>query len=456
MKKEHWLLLTSTGLSLLLALGLIRWLAPELLGVPADLRLVRVSQEVPPFYANVFSRSDDAAEDGLLIKDPVVRVRAPVLYPDAGDFGPNDVLGFRNRQVPNLADVVVVGDSQTYGNNAQLEQNWPSRMRTGLSGRPAEVYAMATGGWAAPQYLEISRHAAALRPRVLVVAFYSGNDPLESFALAYGSDVWASLRVDPRLSSRDAPRAAFPAPEAETWPVSFPDGVKTVFTPQLRWVSNAREHPAVHAGYRIMAEVASRIASLPGLDGAQLVFTIVPTKELVHARKVKAAGLDAPPAFQGLVRDEPTNIAWLAEQLRSIPRATYVDLVAPLQEAALGPAGLYPEDANGHPVAEGYAVIGRVVAEALSPLLPPDRRGLVALQTSAGGTGRTFRVFLRTSKGVWLVPVPQLLESNGWEASDIPMVTERDLAGVPLLGQMTADPERFGPQGVDVGACGGL
>lgn len=450
MKREHWLVVLSTGLSLVLALGLTRWLAPELLGVPADLHLVRVSKEVPPFYANVFARSDEAAEDGLLIKDPVVRVRAPVLYPDAGGFGPNDVLGFRNRQVPNVADVVVVGDSQTYGNNAPLEQNWPSRLRLGLAGRPAEVYAMATGGWAAPQYLEVSRYAAALRPRVLVVAFYSGNDPLESFALAYGSDVWASLRVDPRLSAGDAPRVTFPAPESETWAVSFLDGVKTVFTPQLRGASNDGERPAVRAGYQIMAEVARRIASLPELGGVPLVLTVVPTKELVHARKVEAAGLTAPAAYDTLVRHEKANIAWLAGQFRSIERATYVDLVAPLQEAALGHSPLYPEDANGHPVADGYAVIGKILAEALVPLLPPDRRGLIALQTSEGSASGTFRVFLRTSKGVWLVPTPRLLESNGWEAAEIPLVTERDLAGLALLGHMSVDPGRFGPKGSEV------
>lgn len=446
-KKEHWLLVLTTSLTLVLAIGLIRWLAPGLLGVPADLQLVKVGKEVPPFYSNVFARSDEAAEDGLLIRDPVVRVRAPALYPDAGGFGPNDILGFRNRGVPNVTDIVVVGDSQTYGNNALLELNWPSRMHQALTGLSAEVYAMATGGWAAPQYLEVSRYAAALRPRLLVVAFYSGNDPLESFALAYGSDVWASLRVDPRLSAGDAPRAAFPAPESETWPVSFPDGVKTVFTPQLRGVSNDRESPVVAAGYQIMAEVARRIVALPELGETPVVFTVVPTKELAYARKVEEAGLTPPPAHAILLRNERANITQLADQLRSLPRATYVDLVTHLQEAALQPVALYPEDANGHPVADGYAVIGKVLAETVSALLPAERIGLVALETSEK---RSFRVFLRTKRGLWVIPNPDVLERNGWEATEVPMVTERDLVGVALLGQMSVDPERFGPRGAAV------
>ena len=100
-----------------------------------------------------------------------------------------------------------------------------------------------------------------------------------------------------------------------------------------------------------------------------------------------------------------------------------------------------------HPVAGGYAVIGKVLAETVSALLPAERIGLVALETSEK---RSFRVFLRTKRGLWVIPNPDVLERNGWEATEVPMVTERDLVGVALLGQMSVDPERFGPRGAAV------
>ena len=50
MKKE-WLFTTVILLvTLAAALGLLRWLAPGLLGVPADLQMVQTSKKVPPFF----------------------------------------------------------------------------------------------------------------------------------------------------------------------------------------------------------------------------------------------------------------------------------------------------------------------------------------------------------------------------------------------------------------------
>ena len=127
MKREWVLLLTSVTLTVVLALGLLRWLAPGLLGIPVDLQMVRVSEKLPPFFEGVF-RIEDYQSPDFILKDPYTSVRAKPLYPEINGMGPNDILGFRNRQVPNVAEVVVIGDSQTYGNNAILEQNWPSRM----------------------------------------------------------------------------------------------------------------------------------------------------------------------------------------------------------------------------------------------------------------------------------------------------------------------------------------
>ena len=358
---KQWLLAAGAlVVTLLLALAVIRWLAPGLLGVPTDLQLVRVAKEVPPFFENIF-RDHDFDTDSYIILDPYLK-RAQPLYPDRGAAGgPHDLLGFRNASIPNRPDIIVIGDSQTYGNNVALVRTWPSELRAALRDPAPVVYSMAVGGWGAVEYLEIFPKALRFWPSLVVVAFYTGNDPLEAFRLAYGNQRWKTLRPDRGLSERDMPRPTFPPPPSERWPVAFPDGVSTVFTPELRLASNA-DHPAVEAGYAIMTRVAQRIAEIADRAGVRVRFTIIPTKELAYALKVKAAGLSAPPAYEKLVQGEEANIRTLAAAIEELRPGSYIDVAGPLQAAALSAVTLYPTNLNGHPVEAGYQVIARAVA----------------------------------------------------------------------------------------------
>ena len=108
-------------------------------------------------------------------------------------MGPNDVLGFRNAAVPAVADIVTIGDSMTYGNNAVMLKNWPSWMQAHLPRENVSVYNMSTGGWAAVQYLDMLEYAASFRPHIVIVAFYTGNDPIESFQMVQGNEHWRWL-----------------------------------------------------------------------------------------------------------------------------------------------------------------------------------------------------------------------------------------------------------------------
>lgn len=357
---REWLLLAaSVAASTLLALLLLRWLVPGLFGVAPDLRVVQVDEEVPPFYENVF-RAEDASGEELLLQDPYTVVRMQPLRPD-GPTGPTDILGFRNRAVPSRADVVAIGDSQTFGLNASLEDNWPSRLDAAL-GESASVYAMASGGWGAVQYLDMFRKALFLKPRLVIVAFYSGNDALESLRTAYAVARWSELRVDPELDP-DARPPAPPAPEVDIWEARFGAGDTEfmVFTPGRRLYSN-REHPAVDTGWEIMAVVGRRIAAEARSADVRVIFTIIPTKERVYAELVDAAGLAAPADYAQLVAAEQRRVAKLRLELAKLEGAEFVDLLPGLRHAARqGHTHLRGPD--GHPKPRGYAAI----AEALTP-----------------------------------------------------------------------------------------
>ena len=436
MKKEWLLLIVTVVVTILLALGLIRVFAPQLLGVSADLRMVQVSEEVVPFYENIF-REEDLRSDDFLLQDPYTNIRAKPLFSNPFRYeGPHDILGFRNRSVPNIADIITIGDSNTYGVNAALEENWPGQLARHLDEKSPLLYNMSTGGWGAVQYLDMFAKALHFKPRVVIVAFYTGNDALESTLLAYNADQWRSLRPD-----RDLSVSTIPGGKdlwADTWEARFDDGVTTTFTPELRLASN-RDVGYIRAGYAIMAAVAERIDSMAAESETPVIFTIIPTKEMVYTEKVAAQGIEAPQGYNDLITAEKRNITTLAAALAALPNAIYVDLVAPLQKAALKAVPLYLPLPNGHPLPAGYGEIARALSPAVDRYLPRKPEGLLMV-------GKEEKIILVREGGIYLFNAPELVTANGWRAADVQAVSLRDIIDLPLRDVIkTVDPARYGP-----------
>ncbi len=427
------------------SLGVIRWQAPQLLGVPVDLQMVQISKEVPPFYENIF-RDEDFQSMEYLLQDPVSGTRAKPLLTQSPSMGPNDVLGFRNFSVPNLADILVVGDSQTYGNNAPIINNWPHQMQGMLHHKENDQYSMAVGGWGAVQYYYAVKKGISLKPRIIVVAFYTGNDSLDSFRMAYNYDMWAEFRVDPDLKASDIP--AVPTlssdPEhPELWPVRFGDAVSTVFSPKYRHATN-QDHPAVNTGYDIMAMVAQRIVAFAQPYEVQVVFTIIPTKELVYEKKIELDdGVSPTEDYLALLAAEKKNILKLSNAIKAIPNAIYVDVIADLQRAALNAIPLYPPNVNGHPIAAGYNIIATSIAKHVAPLLPNRHEGLYAVKLANG----EMRPALVRGGVVWSFLNSEVFRGNGWSSDELEVMTWRDLEKYPIGGEIGyIDRELFGPR----------
>lgn len=365
MRREGLLLLVSVAASLGVGLGLVRWLAPGLVGGgPADLRIVQVEDRVVPFFENVFR--DQEAEDGeYVLNDPYSIVRLRPFFPPGRVRGPTDLLGFRNRAVPYAADVVVIGDSQTYGTGVPLEDSWPEQLARRLGDLDATVYSMAVGGWGAVQYLDMFRKSRVFRPAVVVVAFYAGNDPRESARAAYAVEHWAFLRPDDALTLDDMP----PVPRrGQQWRARLPSGRRIAFTPDARLASQRVDEPMVNAGWAIMAGVAARIVREAEAADARPVFAVIPTKESALAELLRSEGIALHPSYAELVLRERTNVDRLLEAIRRTG-APAVDLLPPLARAGLRSPGVYPASRDGHPLAEGHEVIATSVAPVLRPLL---------------------------------------------------------------------------------------
>lgn len=439
MKGDWLLLIASVTLTLVLALGIIRWLAPALLGLPIDLQMVQISEKIPPFFKGVFREEDYLSKD-FLLKDPLTSVRAKPLLREGAGVGPHDILGFRNRNIPNVSDIVVIGDSQTYGNNVVLEDNWPNKMRKALHSKSPVTYSMAVGGWGAIQYLEMFFNAVSFRPRIIIVAFYTGNDPSESYKMAYSNTRWKNLRPAAHIDNRGIFKIAFPTAPSDQWPVRFGDGIETIFTPKLRYVSN-QNHPAMIAGYDIMAKVAKLISTAAKNIGIKTAFTIIPTKELVYWPKIEREGIEINSDYLKLVTAEQSNIERLITKLRSLDNALYIDTITSLQKSALTTDLLYPPNINGHPFEKGYAVIGDTMAKAIEEILPNIPNGIFAHQILKDA----YNIYLLKEKKAWLFPSLELAQKNGWSLDVIPKIDERTLATLPRDKIDHINHDRFGP-----------
>jgi hypothetical protein len=122
------------------------------------------------------------------VEDPKLGWRPNPLYPE------HDRNGFRNEFVPNEASVVALGDSQTYGVGVASEQAWPKQLAT--LGKMT-TYTMAYGGWGPTQSLILLDKALRLKPKLIIEAFYFGNDLYDSYYHVY------EMKKLPELQSTD-------------------------------------------------------------------------------------------------------------------------------------------------------------------------------------------------------------------------------------------------------------
>lgn len=93
-----------------------------------------------------------------------------------------DKKGFRNPNVPRTAEIITLGDSQTYGLGVLPSDAWPRRLES-MSGR--RVYGMAVGGFSPAHSLNLWDEASDFQPKIVIEALYSGNDLYDAYSLVY-------------------------------------------------------------------------------------------------------------------------------------------------------------------------------------------------------------------------------------------------------------------------------
>lgn len=368
----------------------------------------------------------------LLIGEGLVRIVSPSQFVSDERIGiigsgeEHDARGFRNAAALDRADIVVLGDSQTYGNNAEREEAWPQQLGKIAS---ATVYQMAFGGYAELQYKALVDDALALHPRIFIVAFYSGNDLLENYTEVYdsGNERWMSFR-DPnfvipattsnpveyrrelqtglsrdtlefkiwkirywmRLHSRlyafigDATREFRERigvaktmeekfQQIEDFAREHPDvayifsadeRLKTVLSPSYRLEAVNLDEPRTKEGWRIAKEALRYIYDSARVKNTPVVLLYIPTKEFVYLEFMRLNGIKIPEVFSKYLSAEERLQNEYLMFCREIGAYCH-SVVFDLASALAKGNGIYGQTMDGHPLAGGYRVIAESVWEYL-------------------------------------------------------------------------------------------
>jgi lysophospholipase L1-like esterase len=328
----------------------------------------------------------------------------------------HDALGFRNAETPQRADIIAIGDSMTYGVGAPREASWPSRLGALLG---ESVYNMGLGGYGPLQYLHLAKsEAVTLKPRLLVVAFYMGNDLMDAFLLARARPHWHSWRVsaeaEPSLTDYDRaglkePRKRFGAlrdwlarnsvvysmmratvfqrfqageqdslarqvePDVRMlWKDASNASIRTIFTPGLRLAAVDLGLQSVREGMQISQKALAALKAEADRQEVRLLVVVIPTKERAHCPYLRNSGVHLPPKFASLCDAEESANAELTRFLRA-QNIVHLDVTPALESHIERRVQVYPTDYDGHPQAAGYAVIAGEIAAAVRQHFPRDR-----------------------------------------------------------------------------------
>lgn len=351
--------------------------------------------------------------------DPVLRYK---IEPHSAG---HDSRGYRNKRVPETADIVALGDSQTYGESAPAKYSWPSILGS-LTGKA--VYNMGVGGYGPAEYFYLFENGALeLKPGAVVAGFYLGNDLADTYTAVYTVGRWRHLRRpgagrgpagNDEAKADDAPPAGDSGPGkkplvdelkhgvygAAGWlagnsvlyrvitasylgdrmrqkmmldlgekitMLEAPEyGIHTGFTPVRRLEALDMDRPDVREGLRLALDFFNEMNLLAEKNGVRFLVVMLPTKESVYGRFIEGnPGLRYSAEIDRLLQNE-RRVSGEAESYFEEHGIPYINLLGPLSEAALSEE-IYPGNYSGHFNGNG----NRVIAESIKRRLDEPQKG---------------------------------------------------------------------------------
>ncbi|MCA8965684.1 MAG: hypothetical protein KDC48_12440 [Planctomycetes bacterium] len=318
-----------------------------------------------------------------------------VVQPGTGE---SDAWGFRNAAVPERADALFIGDSQSWGFFVEREQAYPAvfAAQTGMA-----CYQMANGGYGPVRYRELVRRGLQLRPKLVVVGFYFGNDLWDAYDGA--GLVGAEDLRDPRRKY-EAPRPPEPggkaspnwtmasvdlllersrligwigdtvkAPlrgqasllDAQAGAVPFTEApVATMLLPDYRRPALDLGNEGIADSLRIAEKCLRDIAADCRAAGARCLLLAIPTKEYCYAEWLRGRGA-AMSVLAGLY-DAETAVRNRLLASAAAAQLELVDLAPTCIDALAAGTPIWAGNGDGHLMVNGHRAAAQAIAAAWS------------------------------------------------------------------------------------------
>ncbi len=351
-----------------------------------------------------------------------VSEQSPLLGGRARPNAPgHDARGWRNLTALETAQVVAIGDSQTWGFNAAINQSWPQVLAS-LSDR--SVYNISRGAYGSVHYELLMPEALALSPETVIIGFYLGNDLYDSYQLVYGLEaheprrqnraldentvgprasdiieqqwyfedsvrrdligdrqpIWQMLRDNTALGRQITAVGLWPgamsgdafwrvrddlrAYHSDMHPIYIGNFV-TFLTPSYRLQALDLSEPRIAEGLRLTRAAFVSMIDQTAASGADLRVLFIPTKERVLADEMRQQVGELGSDYEALIAAEDAVKTELMTMLDA-EGVAWADALPVLSAAAGDGVAIYPPSGDGHPTADGYRVIAASAADLLA------------------------------------------------------------------------------------------
>ena len=315
----------------------------------------------------------------------------------------HDSWGYRNQSVPDSVEIVTIGDSQTYGIAAPAKYSWPEQLHT-LTHK--SVYNLSLGGYSTAQYLYLLKtRALKLKPSLIIVGFYLGNDLLGTYRNVYTRPYWQYLRnpdfaykevlqFDDKRTNYNIKHRIF-MEKVRNWLahhsvfyraaiLSFGDTLRFLemkfvhrnedvtiledktnnvyagFTPKIRLSALNIKDPRVQEGLALSLDLINQMNMLCLEKAIDFLVVLIPTQESVYSEYIEN---NTELENSGIINQLLINERAINKTVKTYfdeHTIAYIDILEPLR-SAVGQKSIYPQNINGHPNKEGYGIIAESI-----------------------------------------------------------------------------------------------
>ena len=330
------------------------------------------------------------------------------------DYREHDENGFRNSIALQLADIVTLGDSQTYGSGVNSSQTWAQQLAdfSNLS-----VYNMSFPGYGPIHYLLLFDQALSLQPKVIIATFFSGNDLYDAYSHVYRQNQLPELAVKDKeflasINNQEATEPLFkkivnesditywkfkkileaPSKYFKAYAI-FTKGLKNalyrtqlswflikneskltsekqyifesrvnraILTPSYRSLTVDLEDARLSEGLRLSQESFNQLNQKSKEAGIKFSVLLIPTKELAYKNLVQSTKNDIPAKYLDQTQKEERVFAALKTYLTEND-VSFIDTLPALSEAVESGKKPYLEGVDGHLSEFGHEKIAQLV-----------------------------------------------------------------------------------------------